>query len=185
MKLETTWERDGTDYPAVRGALQRLEGALGGPPDIVFFFGAESCNPRGITEMLSVRWPQARVHGGSSCMGVMTRERFEAHPQSLGLLGIVDPRGAYGVGSVQLGADPRHDVQRALTLALEQAGRPGEVPAMVLLTSPPGQEEELLLGIAEVLGPRFRSRAAAPATTRSRASGGRRPTAPSASSWWW
>ncbi len=153
MKLETTWERDGTDFPAVRDALQRLEGSLGGPPDVVFFFGAENCNPRGIAEMLSVRWPQARVHGGSSCMGVMTRERFEAHPQSFGLLGIVDPRGAYGVGSVELAAHPRQEVQRALTLALEQADRPGEVPAMVLLTAPPGQEEELLLGIADVLGP--------------------------------
>ncbi|HET6284554.1 MAG TPA: FIST N-terminal domain-containing protein, partial [Polyangia bacterium] len=126
---------------------------LGGPPDIVFFFGAENCNPRGIVEMLGARWPQARVHGASSSMGVMTRERFEAHPHSFGLLGIVDPRGAYGVGSVELGAHPRQEVQRALALALDQADRPGEVPAMVLLTAPPGQEENLLLGIADVLGP--------------------------------
>jgi hypothetical protein len=82
----------------------------------------------------------------------MTRGSFEESPTSFGLMGIVDRAGAYGTGSAALGADPRRAVQEALARALEEAERPGEVPALVLLTSPPGREEELLLGIADVVG---------------------------------
>lgn len=153
MKLETTWGRDGGDFRDVGRALDALEAGLGGPPDILFFHGAERCNPRGVVELVTARWPGARLHGGSSCMGIMTSGRFEAHPTSFGLLGIVDRKGAYGVGSASQGAEPRQDVKRALAQALEQAGRPGEVPTLVLLTAQPGHEEELLLGIADVVGP--------------------------------
>jgi hypothetical protein len=152
MKLETIWGRDGTAYAQVTRALDDLEAALGEAPDVVFLHGAERCNPRGLVETISARWPNARLHGGSSSLGVMTRGSFEASPTSFGLLGIVDHKGAYGVGGVALGAEPRRQVQEALALALEQADRPGEVPALVLLTAQPGQEEELLLGIADVVG---------------------------------
>jgi hypothetical protein len=152
MKLETIWGRDGTAFAQVARALDDLETALGDEPDVVFFHGAERCNPRGIVELIGTRWPSTRLHGGSSSLGVMTRGSFEANPTSFGLLGIVDRKGSYGVGSVALGAEPRQEIKEALTLALEQAERPGEVPALVLLTAPPGREEELLLGIADVLG---------------------------------
>src|SRR5258708_4001315 len=152
MKLETTWGRDGTDYTVVSRALDELETALGLAPDMVFLHGAERCNPRGVAEIVAARWPNARLHGGSSCLGVMKRGRFEANPSSFGLLGIVDRKGAYGVGHVVLATQPREEVKAALAMALEQAGRPGEVPSFVLLTAPPGSEEELLLGIADVVG---------------------------------
>ncbi|HEV3030425.1 MAG TPA: FIST N-terminal domain-containing protein [Polyangia bacterium] len=152
MKLETTWGRDGCDYTVVSRALDELETALGLAPDMVFLHGAERCNARGVAEIVAARWPNARLHGGSSCLGVMTRGRFEASPSSFGLLGIVDRKGAYGVGHVVLAARPREEIKEALAMALEQAGRPGEVPSFVLLTAPPGWEEELLLGIADVVG---------------------------------
>jgi hypothetical protein len=152
MKLETTWGRNGSDFRDVTRALANLEAALGGRPDIVFLHGSEKCNPRGIVELVMARWPEVRLHGGSSGMGIMARGEFQSEPTSYGLLGIVDRKGAYGVGSVVLGADPREEVKEALAFALEQAGRPGEVPAFVLLTAPPGREEDLLLGIADVVG---------------------------------
>ncbi|HVU49536.1 MAG TPA: FIST N-terminal domain-containing protein [Polyangia bacterium] len=152
MKLKTVWGRDGAAYDHVNRALDDLERSLGGSPDIVFFHGAERCNPRGVVELVGARWPRARLHGGSSALGVMTRGTFEANPTSFGLMGLVDRAGAYGTGSVSLGAEPRRQIKAALARALEQAERPGEVPALVLLTAPPGREEELLLGIADVVG---------------------------------
>jgi hypothetical protein len=152
MKLETVWGRDGAAYAQVDRALDELEGALGEPPDLVFFHGGERCNPRSIVELIGSRWPSVRLHGGSSGMGVLTRGSFEGNPASFGLLGIADRKGAYGVGSATVGAEPRRQVKDALAQALEQAGRPGEVPALVLLTTPPGSEEEVLLGIADVVG---------------------------------
>jgi hypothetical protein len=150
--VETVWGRDGNDYAEVGRALAQLESALGQPPDVLFFHGGERCNPRGVAELVAARWPRARVHGGSSGLGVMTRGHIEPGSTSFGLLGLVDGRGAYGVGAAQLGAAPRAEVKTALAAALAQAGRPGEVPALVLLTSRPGREEELLLGIADVVG---------------------------------
>jgi hypothetical protein len=138
----------------VAAAMRELETALGRAPDVLFFHGAQDCNPRGVVEAVRARWPEACVHGGSSCLGVMRRGRFDADPGSFGLLGIHDPEGAYGVGWALLTDRPRVDVARALDMAFENAGRPGETPAMIVLTAPPGSEEELLLGIAEVVGPR-------------------------------
>jgi hypothetical protein len=152
MKLETTWGRNGSDFRDVARALENLEAALGERPDIVFLHGSERCNPRGIVELVTARWPEVRLHGGSSGMGIMARGEFQSDPTTYGLLGIVDKNGAYGVGSAVMGDDPRDEVKEALRLALEQAGRPGEVPAFVLLTAPPGREEDLLLGIADVVG---------------------------------
>jgi len=152
MKLETVWGRDGAAYDQVNRALDDLERGLGASPDMVFLHGAERCNPRGLVELVTARWPRARLHGGSSSLGVMTRGTFEANPTSFGLMGIVDRAGAYGTGSVALGAEPRREIKAALTRALEQAERPGEIPALVLLTAPPGHEEEVLLGIADVVG---------------------------------
>jgi hypothetical protein len=152
MNLETTWGRDGSNLRDVGRALEELEAALGGPPDLLFLHGAERCHPRGVVELATARWPRARLHGGSSCLGVMTRGSFEPDPTSFGLLGVVDRKGAYGVGTVVLGAEPRQEIKEALRRALEQAGRSGELPSFVLLTAPPGREEDLLLGIADVLG---------------------------------
>jgi hypothetical protein len=152
MKVETVWGRDGAAYDQVNRALDDLERALGEAPEVVFFHGAERCNPRGVVELVNARWPRAQLHGGSSALGVMARGTFEANPTSFGLMGLVDRAGAYGTGSVALGAEPRREIKDALARALEQAERPGEVPALVLLTSRPGHEEDLLLGIADVVG---------------------------------
>ena len=62
------------------------------------------------------------------------------------------PRAPTASGASSWAKNPRQEVKEALRLALEQAGRPGEVPSFVLLTAPPGREEDLLLGIADVVG---------------------------------
>jgi hypothetical protein len=153
MRLRTAWGKDGNDPSVVGQVVLDLEAGLGHPPDIVFFHGAEDCYPRAVVDAMRARWPGASVHGGSSSLGVMLRGRFEPDPRSFGLLGIHDPEGAYGVGWARLTEEPRADVGRALSMALARAGRPGEMPAMIVLTAPPGCEEELLLGIAAIVGP--------------------------------
>jgi hypothetical protein len=153
MRIETVHGTSTGDLDGVRAAIQALELGLGGPADMVFFHGAQDCNPKVITAALLERWPRVKVHGGSSCMGVMTRGWFRPDPRSFGFLGISDPAGAYGVGMAGLQTNPREAAKKALGLALDHAGRPGEMPQMILLTAPPGCEEELLLGIGEVVGP--------------------------------
>jgi hypothetical protein len=153
MRIETVQGTSTGGLDSVRAAMQTLESGLGTPADMVFFHGAQDCNPKMITAALLERWPRVQVHGGSSCMGVMTRGSFRSDPRSFGLLGVSDPAGGYGVGIAGLQAHPREAVKKALGLALDHAGRPGEMPQLILLTAPPGCEEELLLGIGEMVGP--------------------------------
>jgi len=69
------------------------------------------------------------------------------------MLGVHDPDGSFGVGASMIHDDPGEAARSAVLAALKDAGRPGEVPAFVLMSSAPGHEEALLRGIASVVGP--------------------------------
>jgi hypothetical protein len=72
---------------------------------------------------------------------------------ALGMRGIADAEGSFGVASEPIGDAPREAGARAARRAIADADRAGEVPALVWLTSALGSEEEILRGIADVLGP--------------------------------
>lgn len=91
--------------------------------------------------------------GGSSCLGVMTGEGVFLQQDSLALFMIHDEDGHYGSGSAVIeGADIAKATHDALTLALQQAGRPFQVPDLVWCMQPPGTEEAVLKQIEQVLG---------------------------------
>ncbi len=91
--------------------------------------------------------------GSTSCMGVMTEKGFCSRDGcGLGLLALDDRQGAYGIGAVPMGNNPQQAAGEAVEKALENAGRAGEMPALVWLAAAPGQEEAVLRGIESVLG---------------------------------
>src|SRR5690606_28754364 len=84
--------------------------------------------------------------------GAMTERGFHSEEgRGIALFGLIDA-GTYGVGAASLGSDPRKAAREAVRRALAAAGRPGEMPELVWLSSAPGAEEEVLLGIEEVVG---------------------------------
>ncbi|MCB9570243.1 MAG: FIST C-terminal domain-containing protein [Myxococcales bacterium] len=91
------------------------------------------------------------LHGASSCLGVMTEAGVDVDG-GLGLFGVRDPEGSYGVGLAVLGDDPAAAAAAALQRAIDAADRQGEVPAMIWLTAAPGSEETCIAGIEGVLG---------------------------------
>ncbi len=94
------------------------------------------------------------IHGGTSCMGVMTSAGFASDEGvGMGVLAISDPLGSYGVGSAALGTRPELAAQKALAKALANADRDGEVPALVWMNAAPGSEEQLIQGIESLIGP--------------------------------
>lgn len=97
--------------------------------------------------------PSVVVHGGTSCLGVMTGDgaRIE-HGNGLGLAAFEDPEGDFGTGIAQLGDDPRAAAAKATRAALMQAGRVGEAPDLIWLTAAPGAEEAVLRGVENVVG---------------------------------
>src|SRR5690606_16503075 len=94
------------------------------------------------------------VHGGTSCLGVMTEAGFHsAEGTGLGLFGVLDPEGAYGVGSAEIEGDPAAAAVVAARAAIERAGRAGEAPSMLWITGAPGDEERILTALASLVGP--------------------------------
>jgi hypothetical protein len=93
------------------------------------------------------------IQGGTSCLGAMTEEGFHSRDAfGLGLLGIADSEGSYGAGLADAAEDPESAAIRALEEALSQAGRRGEVPAAVLVSSSPGREERIIRAIEKHVG---------------------------------
>lgn len=91
--------------------------------------------------------------GGTSCGGVMTDEGFfGADGRALALFALSDPGGEYGVGAAALGDSPREAARLAVKTALADAGREGELPSAIWMVTTPGGEEQVVLGVADVVG---------------------------------
>jgi hypothetical protein len=97
--------------------------------------------------------PGVPLHGGTTCLGVMTEAGFHAADGvGLGLFGLKDPGGRYGVGAVESGSDPRAAGAAAAREAMAAAGRSSRSPKLIWLTSAPGFEEDVLRGIEDAVG---------------------------------
>jgi len=96
------------------------------------------------------------VHGTSSCLG-----SFTEHGATNGavVFAVMDEDGDYGASAMPSapqngGQSPmRLTAAQAAQAALKQADRPGEAPVLVWLTATPGDEEAVLDGIADIVGP--------------------------------
>ncbi|MCO6177020.1 FIST signal transduction protein [Ciceribacter sp. RN22] len=144
-----------TDDPAraVEDIAAGLEIGRHGPPDFValhFAIGmpAEALAP-------GARRLAGAVHGGSSCLGIMSQTGVDIDSGSaVGALAIWDRAGSYGTASAELGADVGRTARLVTEAALAAAGRSGEVPDLVWLTVAPGREELVIAGIRAVVGSR-------------------------------
>lgn len=93
------------------------------------------------------------VHGGTSCLGAMSAGGISnLADKTVGLFAIWDADGDYGTACAPFSDDPKAASADAALRALQAAGRPGEAPSMVWLSSSPGVEEAVLAGIESVVG---------------------------------
>lgn len=139
---------------AAEEAWSRLRSRLSGHPSLLLAYYTEQHDPETLAATLSALAPSVPLHGGSSCLGLLTDEGFlGGNGVALGLWGLHDPEGDYGVGISPQLEQPRQAAAQALQDALQQADRPGESPSLIWLNAAPGQEEEILAGIESVVGP--------------------------------
>ncbi|MDZ7641400.1 MAG: FIST N-terminal domain-containing protein [Desulfurivibrio sp.] len=139
---------------AIDQACADLSRQLGATPTIIFAHFSIQYAAAGLWEAIRRHFPACRVHGASSCRGVMTEQGiFGEEDRGLALLGLLDPDGAYGVAIGSATENPRQQAATLLRQAIAAAERPGEVPDLVRLAATPGREEEILLGIEDILGP--------------------------------
>jgi hypothetical protein len=153
MKLSTGWSYD-SHSNAVTGLYERVAARLDAPPDLLFVFCSTDCAAEEVVKTLHEHIPLAALHGGTSCLGVMTAEGIHtAGGRGLGLLALCDEDGKFGTGAALIDAeDPAAAARQATLQALHKAGCPGEVPAMICMTAAPGCEEALIAGIKAVVG---------------------------------
>lgn len=152
MNIATVASADPRPDNVVR-LFHELETALGARPDMLFLYCSVEYDVEEVQCLLRREAPNVPLHGGTSCMGVATQDgAFAKEGCGLGMLGISDPEGNYGVGEAVIAADPQRAAEDAVTRALIQADRPGEVPAAVWMSAPPGHEESLIAGIGGALG---------------------------------
>jgi hypothetical protein len=150
MKIATSWT---SDSDAIIEAYENLVSQLGASPSLLILHCPVTYNVEEVLTNLRNHAPRVPLHGGTSCIGVMTQAGAHTdNARGLAMFGILDPDGSYGVGAAVIGDDPGAAARQAINTALDQADCPGEVPAMVWMMAAPGCEESLISGIAEVLG---------------------------------
>jgi hypothetical protein len=153
MKTATGFSTDSNTVMAIRHAMKMVEADLETKPDLLIVYTSITHDIDLIRNEINIISPDTQIHGGTSCLGVMTRKGFHSvGGTGLGVMGISNPDGNFGTGMKQIGDNPRLAGAEAISQALALAQRSGEPPALVWLNSAPGFEEETLLGIQDVIG---------------------------------
>ena len=143
--------------------LEKLEGT----PQLLLVHSSCDYDNEALINRLRALAPDVPLQGGTSCFGVATQAGFHSKDElGLGILGVLDPEGAYGAGIAEVGADLEAATTAALEQALTQAGRAGEVPSVVITTVCPGDEETMIRVIE--LTSRCMRRASSPMVADSR-----------------
>ncbi len=153
MKIATAQSRASDPASAVEDLARSLALDTRGKPDLVVIHFGVGTAGAGLHAAAAARFGTAALHGGSSCLGIMTQDGVNiASGAGLGAFAIWDSAGSYGTGSCDLGTDAGDAARQATEVALASAGRPGEIPDLVWLTAAPGREEQVLDGIRAVIG---------------------------------
>ncbi|NLT23914.1 MAG: hypothetical protein GXX82_12785 [Syntrophorhabdus sp.] len=153
MKLASGWSTNSDPGMAAEEAFGRMSAKLGDTPHFILLHSSCAYDNAIVLKRLRSLAPAASLQGGTTCLGVVTEEGFHTEDGfGLGLLGICDPDGSYGAGIARQGDDPAKAAVSALSRALEQAGRPGELPVAIVITSCPGNEETMIRAIEAYLG---------------------------------
>jgi len=151
MKTASSFNTFSNTVEALEDAYADLENKLGGLPTWMAVHGTYQHSGEVITKTLHTLAPGVPFQGGSSCLGVMTEAGFHSDEGvGLGLFGIRDPEGAYGVGCSEPKAYSRQTGKDAIMNALQKAGKTTS-PTLVWITCVPGDEEGILSGIEEGL----------------------------------
>ena len=132
MRLASAYSLLGNTAEGANASLRTLIEKLGAAPDLLVVYATENHATDALIASVRALAPGTPVLGSTSCGGVMTEAGFHAGPEgAMGMLGIKDPDGAYGVSSAPMSDDPFTAAAAAVTQALVESGRDFESPAIV------------------------------------------------------
>ncbi len=153
MKTASAFSTLPESAAAAEAAAAMLTAALGPRVDLLLVYTTEHHASAPMLSALSRIFPDAQIVGGTSCGGVMTEAGFHTSSDgAVGLFGIADLHGSYGVGASEMGEGAFAAGAAAIERALVEAGRDFETPTLVWCCQPPGDEESVIAGIQSVIG---------------------------------
>lgn len=140
-----------------RGAVAELRASIASRTNagisLLVAYATEDVATDDFVRALSLAFPDTPIFGGTTSGGVLTETGSHHGEAVTSLLAVIDEQGCYGASTVVIEASAGDAASKAVEQALIDAGRPYEAPAQVWLCAPPGHEEEVLSGIAAVVGP--------------------------------
>jgi len=149
------WSVKDTSQEAVKEAVEMMKEKLKGKnPHYILIWYTIAYDPYEIKKTLrELLGEDIQIHGSSSAVGVITPDGYHVGKiGSVAILGIVSERIKIGVGGANLEElNPKEAGKKAIEEALANINQ-REKPQFVYITATPSQEEEILLGIEEVIG---------------------------------
>ena len=153
MKIAAGWSVNPKEAEAAKEAYSKVTDSLGSIPSFMLVHASPIYDTSSVINQLRLLAPGVPLHGGTTCFGVMTVEGYHTvEGRGMGILGFLDPDGSYGVGISEVTESVQTATRSALDQALAAAGRPGEMPTVILISSYPGEEEHIIRTIEEHVG---------------------------------
>lgn len=122
-------------------------------PNLLLAYYTQSQSVDCIKAELKTHFPTAHILGCSSCQGTMSDKGYVAG-HNLSVWATQDDQGAYGTAACEVinENDVYNQAQEVLRTAINNSGRPGELPALITLHTTTGYEETVLRAIRLELG---------------------------------
>nr|WP_086940099.1 FIST N-terminal domain-containing protein [Thaumasiovibrio occultus] len=151
MLIATSGSDHRNTETAIDQAVTSLKRELSAP-DFILVYHTQDHDGEEVRRKLTQHFPHSTLLGCTSSRGVLDNQAYYANP-ALALWGCSDPDGAFGSAINHYYAGQAFQTaQRSIKEAIEQSGRLGELPSLVLLHATPGDEEEIIAGIESVIG---------------------------------
>jgi len=150
------WSVKNDEVEAIDQAVSMAKKGLAGKePEFALLFSNAAYNSEKIIKEAKKLLPNTQIYGGTSMLGVLTRDGFhQGEKASLALMVISSPKMDFGVGGANVDDFPsaKEAGKEAILSAIKNAGKEGELPQLVLMTGSVGNEEKIISGIEEVIG---------------------------------
>lgn len=153
MKIQSAFAQHKNTEALIENVFSQLDASAISPSILFAFFNTEH-DVNTIQQALHNKY-QCPALLASSCLGALGNNAEQFHAlNDLVIFALEDANGHYGVGSASTNnQSPREAANQAMMAALENSDVPYESPALVWCAMPPGNEEEMLAGFADVIGP--------------------------------
>ncbi|MDO6705339.1 FIST signal transduction protein [Photobacterium sp. 1_MG-2023] len=150
MEIVTSYSTLDVTESAIGEAVEKLKARLVRPSLLLVYFSGHDDAAR-IRQLLTDHFPDTQILGCSSCQGILTDQGYFPD-QVIGLWAVFDFNGAYGSALVSTHQQAGQMARQAVLKAIQNTGRSGELPSMILLHASPGAEEEAIEAISQEFG---------------------------------